>query len=748
MDTSLIIIGTPSLAWFEPSLALASRENPAEQERFRQSLDECFGADSHDAPLKGIKPQQFSKLSRSILSTGGAPHFLTDLRACWLGKSLIEGSAKASVLAFYSSPEEFLAALPEESDPLQALEVWKESARCLLELIRSHRSRITLLSVEECYAAPEAFNSLLDQKYSLKTWGNPSRSELDAVRLALGKMQSQSDPHSKSILAELNAASQPFLGDNPPRVSEIQALDAAWHHLKVENAARIDERTQALSSLKNLEIKHKEALGENKLLLDQLLQVQEKMVSTISELKGLEVEIEQEKKNKFELEGQIDGVKKELEAAKAMGGEVEKKSAEFEAKLKDSEEESDLLLLQLHQAQEELESTFVKLKGLEVEIEQEKKNKFELEGQIDGVKKELDAAKAMGGALEKIKFEHKETIEENKMLLLQLHQVQEELEHYFYENKRLEKQRLQLASDGSRLLRVDGLRLGHCHDTPPHRHLDFTLENAVLGARELGTVRLRLVEHNGRPGLLVFQGNQQEPPLLHWQANGEENETPFMLVVPQDDAGREVLVAATTSDLLLLKEAAGLLSVELQVSSERGNAKSKNDWARVAKRFVELIKDVPARLHYDDIVATLEDKMLKFNLRRIWTAGHGFAPSLEIAWAEFRLELTLPADAPAPLTNWPLDEACQANPSLQIDLNPRGGWNSQREFWQKLTSNDRELLLQLIAELPNLIHHLATQNPSLKVSVEDYSQAAKVLHKQAQCLAAGRKPRKKFFGLF
>jgi hypothetical protein len=592
MNMPLIIIGTPSKAWFDPALALANKSNRADQDRFRQSLDFVFGMDSHGAPLNGIRPQEISKSMLSGLPSLPAKSMLTDLRACWLGKVLLSNGKKTQVLAFYSSAEDYLANLPGESDPIQALEVWKESARCLLDLIRNHRSSITLLSVEECMLASEQFKSLLQQKFSIDSWEKPTQPEANAVRLALGKMHAQSNPQVASLLAELDAASHPLAGDLPPRIPMRQALEAAWKHL---------------------------GSGSEPLKLNDLQTIENK---------------------------------------------------------------------------------------------------------------------------------YKEAVEENELLFLQLHQVQEELEHYFLENRRLEKERLGASGFEARLLHVEGLRIGHCHDAMPHRHLDFTLDQARLGERDFGSIRLRLVEHNGRSGLLLFQGYSAESaPLHHWKSSGEEDDAPFMLIVPQDDSGRDALVAAPTSDLLFLRESALLLAGELHAAIQHGIAQHKREWAGIAKRFIDLADDIPQRLHYDDVVARArEDKARQFTLTNAWTAARGLIPSLEFIWKDHTIELLRPADGELPLTNWPIDEAARPIEKWTLDLNPRSDWGQHRKVWAGFTSKDRQFLLLLIAELPNFAHHLAAQNPELNLDKKVIRKQCKTMFARARALATGRKP-KRLLGL-
>ncbi len=96
--------------------------------------------------------------------------------------------------------------------------------------------------------------------------------------------------------------------------------------------------------------------------------------------------------------------------------------------LKEKDLENELLYLQLHQTQEELEVNFLNLDA-------EKKDKAELQNKVIKLENELSEAnnKFSSIKVDDSIFNDKaiELEKENELLLLQLHQVQEELEHYF-----------------------------------------------------------------------------------------------------------------------------------------------------------------------------------------------------------------------------------------------------------------------------------------------------------------------------
>ena len=87
----------------------------------------------------------------------------------------------------------------------------------------------------------------------------------------------------------------------------------------------------------------------------------------------------------------------------------------------EASEEAELTLLQLHQVQEELEAFFLENRRLSDQLQQAEARDAAHTQEIEGLRQELEN---LGQARD-------EASEEAELTLLQLHQVQEELEHYF-----------------------------------------------------------------------------------------------------------------------------------------------------------------------------------------------------------------------------------------------------------------------------------------------------------------------------
>jgi chromosome segregation ATPase len=139
--------------------------------------------------------------------------------------------------------------------------------------------------------------------------------------------------------------------------------------------------------------------------------------------------------------------KKIVDVQKRLNESIDAKTAE----LAQSKVDSDTLLAQLHQVQEELESIFLRKQILESQLPQYEvrtqtleKEKIDLISQRDRKSKELVEALAYKEALEKDKTnlasERLELKAENNQLLEQLHTVQKEFESFFIRDQSLQNQ--------------------------------------------------------------------------------------------------------------------------------------------------------------------------------------------------------------------------------------------------------------------------------------------------------------------
>ena len=184
--------------------------------------------------------------------------------------------------------------------------------------------------------------------------------------------------------------------------------------------------------------------------------------------------------------------------------------------------------------------------------------------------------------------------EENELLLLQLHRVQEQLEHYYLQQKALEDASDRFGWRGVSPFAQSAIHLLGQHDRAPHLHLHFAVENVRSGAREIARLEVRLLDHLGRPGIAVFSTRSNEA-LAAWHATGDEAGRPFMALVPSDRQSRLLLQRLGTADWQLVNHLAQAIQRYLGEEGSHLGAR----WQVAAARLCRQLIDMPPRLRYD-----------------------------------------------------------------------------------------------------------------------------------------------------
>lgn len=117
-----------------------------------------------------------------------------------------------------------------------------------------------------------------------------------------------------------------------------------------------------------------------------------------------------------------------LDEASSLNALLKSELEVMQQKDREFREEAELTLLQLHQAQEELESMFTTLQQSQQASNDSRAALSSRDLQISQLKSELEV----------MQKKDRESREEAELTLLQLHQVREELEHYFLQARGLE----------------------------------------------------------------------------------------------------------------------------------------------------------------------------------------------------------------------------------------------------------------------------------------------------------------------
>ncbi|NDY93414.1 hypothetical protein [Ideonella livida] len=340
------------------------------------------------------------------------------------------------------------------------------------------------------------------------------------------------------------------------------------------------------------------------------------------------------------------------------------------------------------------------------------------------------------------------------VVLQQLHHVQEELE-FAYQTYCQESALAAAAAahnpwTGALRLLIDRVELQAERDTPPHRELQLTLRGVRL-AEPAGThwdaVHLRLVEHHGHAGFVVFREAGADPLFQHWQDDGEEAGRPFMMLIPADEVSRSHIDALGARDWALLHALTGWVEDALR---QAGRACAPR-WLLAVRRLTRELRELPPRLHYDGVQLQAvpgegSDVSLMLRFGPVACAGQQL-PLLRLRWQvgqlrdgrleDSRLELlaTETEHGPVlPLVGWPLDAQGLPLDGVTLPLSQGPDLADRQAAWERLGRSERDLMFGLLACLPAVLRQAADQQLPAAWPRDRLAQAAAGLPEQVRGL--------------
>jgi hypothetical protein len=354
------------------------------------------------------------------------PSLPADSRCLWLLEFWAEKLPEAKFLLFYNRAESALAhACRKGIEPQEAVNSWLTANRQLLKFQRGHRRQAVLFDMEAAIRQP---NKFLDacSPVGLTLQSLPEISDFvpdqNTLELYLARLLLENQPEVQALQIELEASAQPLEDVSPIEVLPLELFNEQSRRLVQQR--KLHEDLDAISEkleVADYTVKNQDAEKQRlQVQIDQLTQDHDKQVKLSADQKA------------------------ELEKVQLAHQKLEKTSKEVA-------QENELLLLQLHQVQEELEKTFLQKQQQEEQTQKDKVTQKQIQDKIDQLTKSHDKQlksiadqktqlEAVQQANQKQESTTKEVTQENELLLLQLHQVQEELEKTFLQKQQQEEQ--------------------------------------------------------------------------------------------------------------------------------------------------------------------------------------------------------------------------------------------------------------------------------------------------------------------
>lgn len=596
-------------------------------------------------------------------------------------------------VAFVASPSWTLAEAAEAGEDLrEARDRWIRAAQALLAHLQTDPTSCLLLAAEEVLDAPQAATQYLRGRLGGSTGSLPDFSPppLPApAALPLARLTVAHDALLQQLWEELSACCRP-LSSAEPELDPLPSFDQLAGMLGQQVAARRDLAQQSQQQ-QRLEAAHRALQEEIELTRLQQRQAHEELEQTLTQLDASNARLEQ--------------------TTTAHASEAAR-----EARARRDLEES------LHRARAEIEQARTDRQALAErhagEVEELHRRLLAARGQgeeqarvADGLRREADTLQARLADSEQQRLE----------ILRQLRQAQQEsqergaqLEEANLRSERLADQLdaalagLESAStagpaDAATAVQLTGIELLDVRDEGPHRELSFSLQGWLCPTGTLDDVGVRLVEHQGHPGLVFFPAADGRPALTQWQPTGTENGRPFMILLPADRRPDAPLMQMAPADWRSVVGLATLLARELRTDE---GAHLHPHWRDISARLCLELAALPPRLRYAALRSTVTDQGLDIHLEdlvfgtRSWERWRLEWRAARRAGAGGALVWCLPEGTTAPLASWPCQEDGRYCAEHLLPLGPGIDTSTTRTWLEGLPGLDRDLLTALFDTLP------------------------------------------------
>jgi len=673
-----------------------------------------------------------------------------DTRSAWLLDFWHSFDPQLKFIFVYTPPENLLADFIthtshdiSEQDFKNSLQSWQRYYETLLDFYDKHPSQCLFINIANYKASPRFLIEQCNKQWQLAL--NDDEQQFTEIAQQT-ETQARIDPLAHYFATE-------YLQD----ATDIKALQQ-----RIEN---LTEQTQSNTAL----VTRDHAFSHYNRLTQRLAQQEQQQIEHKKQLGDENSQLKQ-RVNQYKTE--LDTLKSTQKALQEKLSNVEKIHHEN----KDAEKENELLLLQLHQVQEELEQVFLKSEEYKKQIEQFNAAKAQQDKSHQQQKQALEAAKKANQTyneqLDKLQSENnrikkenaekiKETEEETELLLLQLHQVQEELENYFLKYQASQKTEQDLQTRWQRMLSRSpdycdyaSLTLKDTNINNEQQILTWQLDDAHVAGRSFAKLGFKTLIDKNVVSLSFEKNADNTPPtLLRWPvACGDQQDC-----VLHPSQANQVLAELSYSDWLLLKQLYKLFINEVKQNTQALNLPAEIDHKVLIdglNHSLNLLNNHPAILRFDTL--KLKREQVNGNYEHLWfTLSHlNFAQQ---HWESFEFRLSCANVSPEKFATHPKLEFPETTKvvldSWFNESNDDFGHKLELRFaapnaidigvWNKLSTHDHTFMMALVQRLPNLLQQLQQDSVTISRQWQDWQQVVTLILKTFDIHQAALFPNKK-----
>lgn len=702
----------------------------------------------------------------------------------------------------YTSPQKELAQLvhlqSSESSIQEFIQTWLAYNQKLLKFFRQHPNQSIL--IDYC-CLPTTFVKRCNENLKLNLSDKVSTPAIKENKFVLAELLAQqllgSSPEVIKLFDELEKSAQQdskvqeqglFFRKRPKQpfqeatnnidkknlfldaINEYQQLyenSQEISNLK-ENNLRLTDEIKALKLQwddieKRQQLEQQKVFQENELLVLQLSQVQEELEHYFIENQSLTTS---HLKASETWQAQLNQTNQEKQQVVEVKNNLEQQVATLNEELKSQlsrhnqyQQENELISLQLHQAQEELEHYFVENQSLQnklnliaqdKELLVEAKNNLEHRvNEVDSVRSQLELSNTQLTEILK-QQQSKDNInqQENELLLLQLHQVQEELEHYFLEYQALQVKNQETLSRLNRIYSrypdyydYTDIEVSEIETQEDYHAVKWKIDCLLIGNKVIASLAFKTVVNQGQLGLLFEQEDSQS--LLSWSLSANNVHEIFIPLLDENDKqtlGLGCQFAAT--DWVMLKGLFNIMSNALQQETVlfpeiKAKLVAENWLERIGQlnqaylltasvfRFDEVF------LYKEQINPDYEHLWFKFNNVRFadqyWSVFQFRLAAANIRPGQFsvypKLEFPLADNKTLPFEKWfiEINDAMGERMELRFALTPPA---IDMQIWNSFSKNDQAIIASIIEQIPNIVELNEKQGRRIKRPYAEWKKLA------------------------
>jgi hypothetical protein len=633
-----------------------------------------------------------------------------DTRSVWLLDFWQQFEPNLHFLLVYTSPQRALATAMssglEQSQDIAALMAnWQAHHQEMLRFHNRNPHRTMLIDADECCAAPAAVIAACARKWNLNfetsTIAAPSTTQPSALVRYLAEQLRQTQPFVQSLQHEIEASLQSLVAVAPQSAlpgTDLNLIDAAREYRSLRNAA-----------------------GEALTLANQCTQLTaqlERLVADNVQLKMRETK-----------------ARDETDALQATNINLQKANELYLAQLSKAREEhaaatavlkSELMTVEQRVADLNTEHALASTAASQ-ELATAKRRWASLD---NTVRDQTDKLNSSNQELELAKETCAEAQQESELVLIQLHQVQGELEHYFLQDQATGRLNQQLTERWQRMLKrnpdyvdchgVEVLRV----DMDKHR-VSWRLSELNAGGRSFPELRFDTVIEQGMAGFLLTRGDKTEGAcsLLRWPLCYASQSEALIGLEPANCApgtAAALLHELSTSDLTLMQALCRLLIAELNYASAAVglallDVQERSRLVDALSNLLLTLTQAPRALRFDNL--TLKRAQVNPDYEHLWLRLENLSLGEE-RWPEFEFriscanvrpnkfgaypKLEFPA-APVsqPLNSWFIESCDDFGEKLELRFAlPE---SMDMNIWQALSLHDHAVLKSLIASIPAML---------------------------------------------